>query len=118
MKILCDVHLPIKLVEFLKSNAIDAIHGSKILDGWYTNDADFCRYADENDFIFVTKDNDFRDSHIIKKTPSKLIKINLGNISNQKLIKIFSVNLNYIIEIFKKESAYIEINYDNISHIS
>lgn len=118
MKILCDVHLPIKLVEFFGSCGIEALHGSKILDGWYTKDIDFCKYADENDFVFVTKDSDFRDSHIIKKTPRKLIKINLGNISNQKLIEIFSKNLNYISETFKKESAYIEINYDNISHIS
>lgn len=89
MKILCDVHLPIRLVEFIKSNRIDAVHGSNILNGWYTKDTDFCKYADENDFVFVTKDSDFRDSHIIKKTPKKLIKINLGNISNQKLIEFF-----------------------------
>ena len=54
MKILCDVHLPIKLVDFFKSQRIEAIHGSEILNGWFTKDEDFCKYSDENDLVFVT----------------------------------------------------------------
>ncbi len=41
MKILCDVHLPKRLVSFLIKEGIEAIHGSSILDSWTTKDHDF-----------------------------------------------------------------------------
>ena len=63
MKALCDVHLPKKLVAFLLEQGIEAVHGSDILNGFKTNDIDFCRYADEHGFVVITKDNDFRNSH-------------------------------------------------------
>jgi predicted nuclease of predicted toxin-antitoxin system len=115
MKLLCDVHLPKSLVKFLTENGIEAIHGSEILDGWRTKDSDFCNYADKNNFTMVTKDGDFRNSHFIQGTPKKLIKINLGNISNKKLISLFKENLPYIIAGLKREKVMIEINADSLS---
>ncbi|MBN1767744.1 MAG: DUF5615 family PIN-like protein, partial [Prolixibacteraceae bacterium] len=46
-------------------------------------DSDLSKYADQNDYVFITKDSDFRDSYFVKQSPKKLIKINLGNIPNQ-----------------------------------
>ena len=42
-------------------------------------------YADQNGLILIAKDADFRDSHYLKKTPKRLVKINLGNISKSRL---------------------------------
>ena len=89
MKVICDVHLPKRLVLFLTENGIEAIHGSEILDGWQTKDRDFCKYADENNYVIISKDSDFRNSHFLQNTPQKLIKVNLGNISNDSLVNIF-----------------------------
>ncbi len=86
MKIVCDVHLPQRLVSFLIKEGIEAIHGSSILDSWTTEDHEFSKYADENEYVFVTKDADFRNSHFLNGSPRKLIKIDLGNISNDELI--------------------------------
>ena len=82
MKFLCDVHISYKLVKYLQQSDYMAIHVNEILDKWFTKDSEISTYADLNDLIVITKDSDFRDSFFIKKTPRKLIKINLGNISN------------------------------------
>jgi len=113
IKVLCDVHLPERLVVFFTQQGIEAIHGSSILNGWHTKDKDFCKYADENDFVFITKDNDFRNSHFLQNTPLKLIKINLGNINNDALISIFRNQLPSFIRAFKHRRAYVEINKDS-----
>jgi predicted nuclease of predicted toxin-antitoxin system len=77
-----------KVVNHLNSIGFETIHVNGILNKWYTQDKDICSYADTNDLIVITKDSDFRDSYFIKNTPKKLVKINLGNISNAELIKV------------------------------
>jgi predicted nuclease of predicted toxin-antitoxin system len=113
MKVLCDVHLPKRLVAFFNEQDIKAIHGSDILNGWSTKDKDFCKYADDNNYVMITKDNDFRNSHFLQGTPRKLIKINLGNISNYSLILIFRDQLHSFIKTLKHKDVYIEINKDS-----
>jgi predicted nuclease of predicted toxin-antitoxin system len=95
----------------------EAIHVNEILDGWNTLDNKICEFADQNDFIVITKDTDFRNSFYIKKSPKKLIKINLGNISNIELIQIISENLRHIqtlnnqpIFIIEVEKSFIQFN--------
>jgi predicted nuclease of predicted toxin-antitoxin system len=112
VKAICDVHLPKRLVAFLNEQDIETIHGSDILDSWYTRDKDFCKYSDENDYVFITKDNDFRNSHFLQNTPRRLIKINLGNISNDNLILAFQNQLSSFIQAFKNTNVYVEVNRD------
>lgn len=71
-------------------------------------------FADKNDLIVITKDPDFRNSFYIKKTPKKLIKINLGNISNSQLIRIISDNLSSIEKLNKNPFFIIEIDSKSI----
>jgi predicted nuclease of predicted toxin-antitoxin system len=123
MKFLCDVHISLKLVKQLKLLGYDAIHINEILDRWNTPDNKICEFADQNDFVVITKDSDFRNSFYIKKSPKKLIKINLGNLSNFELIRVFSENLKYfemlnnntmfIIEIEKTFIQYKVLNDEN-----
>ena len=68
--------------------------------------------------IVITKDTDFRDSFFIKQTPKKLIKINLGNISNQELIKILSENIDSINKLNSKSLFLVEVDKENITFIS
>jgi predicted nuclease of predicted toxin-antitoxin system len=84
MKILCDVHISFKVSKFLNSLKIEAIHINEILEKWNTKDDDICNYADENNFIVLTKDSDFKNSFLIQNTPNKLI----GNISTSQLIEV------------------------------
>lgn len=118
MKILCDVHIPYKLVRMFHDKGIEAEHINNILNRWHTSDADICTYADEHDFIVLSKDVDFRNSYFLSRTPGKLIRIQLGNIPNTELLKIIEKNLDIFIKCFDEGSCYIEINRDGVTIIS
>ncbi|MGV8133573.1 MAG: DUF5615 family PIN-like protein [Mangrovibacterium sp.] len=117
MKFLCDVHISYKLVAHLKFLGFQAIHVNEILNKSETKDSDICKYSDQNDLVIITKDADFRNSYFVKQTPRKLIKINLGNISNQELITIFSENIQVIRKLDSKSNFLLEVDKDNISVI-
>lgn len=115
MKFLCDVHISYQLVKTLHHLNFECVHVNTILDKWYTSDIAIATYADENDFIIITKDSDFRNSFFIKKSPKKLIKINLGNISNKDLIAIFEENLPKIALLEIQNPFIIEMDKDSIT---
>jgi len=98
MKFLCDVHISFKLVKYIQSIGYECVHVNSILDKWFTTDAKIATYCVENHYILITKDYDFKNSYLLKKSPNKLIKINLGNISNLDLIRFFDTNMKTIIE--------------------
>jgi predicted nuclease of predicted toxin-antitoxin system len=118
MKFLCDVHISYKIVNYLIKLGFETIHVNTILKKWNTSDNDICKYADSHDHIVISKDSDFRDSYFVRKTPKKLIKINLGNISNQDLIDIFAKHIDAIEKLNYKSSFIIEIDKENISFIT
>lgn len=103
MKFLCDVHISYKLTKHFKKLGFEAIHVNEILSKSETKDSDLCKYADQMDYIIISKDSDFRDYYFVNQTPKKLIKINLGNISNDSLLEIFSENIDSIKKLENKK---------------
>jgi predicted nuclease of predicted toxin-antitoxin system len=118
MKFLCDVHISYKVVNHLISLGYEAIHINEVLNKWYTKDNEICSFADVNNLIVITKDSDFRDSYFVKGTPKKLIKINLGNISNAELIKILSESIASIQRLDNEISFLIEVEKNYITFIA
>lgn len=116
MKFLCDVHISYKISNHLKLLGFVSVHVNEILNKWFTSDTDISNYADENDFIVISKDSDFRDSYYIKQSPKKLIKINLGNISTTKLIQTFTDNITLIEKLKNVEFFIIEIHQNRIDY--
>ncbi|MBV6440017.1 MAG: hypothetical protein EPGJADBJ_01679 [Saprospiraceae bacterium] len=116
MQVLCDVHTSYKIVRFFEQNGIKAVHINNILQSWHTADKDICTYADHNDYVVVTKDTDFQASHFLKKTPQKLLKMALGNLSTQKTISILAAHLPLLQSAFVKKICYAEIG-QNYIHI-
>lgn len=114
MRFLCDVHIAYKLVKHINSLGYEAIHVNNILDKWFTSDAKISEYADENDLILISKDSDFRDSFYLNNSPKKLIKINLGNISNLELLNIFSSHISEIEKVNQNSVFIIEIDKQSI----
>ncbi len=114
MKFICDVHIPFKLVKNLNSLGFKTFHVNDLLNKWYTKDNEISAYADLHDLILITKDYDFKNSFFVKQTPRKLIKISLGNISNQNLIKIISDNLEAIQKLNSGKRFLIDIDHDFI----
>lgn len=101
-------------MKYLISKNHDCIHVNTILEKWHTKDRDIANYADQNGLILITKDGDFRDSHYLKNTPNKLVKINLGNISNTDLILIIGNNLTKIEKLNSNDSFILEVGNDNL----
>lgn len=83
MKFLVDAQLPARLSSFLA----DAGHDSLCIretspSGNRTTDAVIAELADEDDRIVVTKDRDFRDGHLLGRSPRRLLVVATGNITN------------------------------------
>ncbi|MDB5141483.1 MAG: hypothetical protein JWQ66_196 [Mucilaginibacter sp.] len=118
MDFLIDVHLPITLSKFLNNQEdCSSVHVNQILQKWHTPDADICKYADENSMVVVTKDTDFKNSHFINKTPKKVIRITLGNISNSDLMALVISYLPFILPLSVRDSFYIELSHGQITII-
>lgn len=113
MNFLCDVHIPIKLAKFLQTRAHSTKHVNQRPTKWHTDDSEICKIADRNEYIVITKDEDFRASFLLKRTPRKLIRISLGNISNNALIKLFSEHLALIEDIDQNQFFYLELGKVN-----
>ncbi|MBG6062941.1 putative nuclease of putative toxin-antitoxin system [Flavobacterium sp. CG_9.1] len=111
MKFLCDVHIPIKLSKHISNKGFECIHINTILEKWLTTDDAIAKFSDLNDFLLITKDFDFKNSFLINKSPKKLLKINLGNISNTQLIEIFDQYISEIETVNKNHNLFmIEID--------
>ena len=117
MKVLCDVHIPYKLVRFFKEKGLEAVHVNELPDKWFTKDHVISRFADDRGFTVISKDVDFKNSHFLQNTPLRLIRVMLGNIPNKELIAIFEQNL----ELFQLNCAnpkcFIEVFSTHISII-
>jgi predicted nuclease of predicted toxin-antitoxin system len=109
MKFLCDVHISYQVCKYLNSKGVEAIHINSILEKWYTKDDAITKFADENDYIIITKDVDFRNNYILKNSPKKLIRIVLGNVSNQKLILLMGEFWSNILLLKKMDTFFVEI---------
>ena len=114
MRFLCDVHITLKLSKRLEQLGHQSEHVNNILDKWHTLDRDITTYVDALEGILITKDQDFRNSYLLNRTPRKLIKINLDNISNGELLRIIETHLDLISELDKEHKSFmIEINKDD-----
>lgn len=118
MKFLCDVHISFRMKNHLVSLSFDALHVNNMPDKWHTKDADISAFADEHDLIVITKDVDFRNAYLIRKTPKKLVKISLGNIANDELIKSFERHLDFISQLDKKGGFLVELDKEGATWMS
>jgi predicted nuclease of predicted toxin-antitoxin system len=112
MNFICDVHIPYRLVNHLLKEGHQATHINRILEGSKTKDIEIARFADINNQIVVTKDEDFKNLHFANNTPKKLIRVLLGNISTLELIQIFEKHLSEIEKLKEFNRFYIEIGKD------
>ena len=114
MKFLCDVHIPISLSKHLELLGYSSVHVNYILHKWNSTDIEIIEFADKEDRVLITKDEDFRNSFLLKNRPRKLIKINLGNISTTSLIELFTRNIGTISELDNDSIFMLEIDEKSI----
>ena len=72
MKFLVDAQLPLRLARQI-SAAGHVIHTSELPDGNRTTDAKVAEAADADERVVITKDREFRNSHLLRSTPRHLL---------------------------------------------
>lgn len=97
MKFLVDAQLPARLARFLNDAGHDALHTSELPEGNRTTDARIAALADGESRVVVTKDRDFRDGHLLRGSPRRLLIVSTGNITNNVLLALFKANLDAIV---------------------
>jgi predicted nuclease of predicted toxin-antitoxin system len=85
LKFIVDAQLPRKLAQWLIIAGSDAVHTWDLPNRNRTTDRQIIDIADSENWVVVTKDSDFVDSHLLNGKPAKLFLISTGNISNSKL---------------------------------
>ncbi len=119
MRFLCDVHISKKLSRRLEQLGYVSLHVNDILDSWFTQDGKIAEYCDQEDLTVITKDQDFRNSHLVKRTPKKLVKINLGNIANKDLIQTIENHMDLLLEVHRDSEFFmIEIFKNDVWVVS
>jgi predicted nuclease of predicted toxin-antitoxin system len=114
MRVLCDVHIPYRLISRLRDMGVDATHVNRILNGSETTDAAITDFVDAHGMLLITKDGDFRDSHFLNGKPARLLRITLGNLSNTELTTLIEAHWSIIAEIAGQERCYIELSRHGI----
>jgi len=93
MKFLVDAQLPKTLSDFLKKKGHDSVHTLELPGKNKTPDSEIIRIAIREGRVLISKDNDFLNSYIINKEPTKLVFVSTGNITNDALLKLFDLNI-------------------------
>jgi predicted nuclease of predicted toxin-antitoxin system len=113
MKFIIDAQLPYLLATWIREKGFEAIHTDDLPDKDETEDDVIRDLADKSDYVVISKDSDFYDSHLIKKTPKKLLLIGTGNIKNRQLLDLFRKNFQEIIILFSF-CEMVEMNNDDL----
>lgn len=90
MRFIVDAQLPRLLTDHLVASGHDAIHVKQLPKAGGTSDAEISAFADLENRIVLTKDTDFQESHLLRGTPTRLLRVATGNIRNSDLIALFS----------------------------
>jgi predicted nuclease of predicted toxin-antitoxin system len=113
VRFLVDAQLPARLARFLTAAGHDSVHTSELPDGNRTTDSAICGVADAEDRVVVTKDRDFRNSHLLRGTPRHLLLVATGNITNNELLSLFETNRSAI-EAALGEVRFVELGPDRL----
>lgn len=113
MKFLVDTQLPARLARQLAAAGHSAVHTSELPKGNRTTDAEIAALADSEDRVVVTKDRDFRDSHLLRQTPRRLLIVATGDITNDALTALFDQHLDALGAALK-EVSFVELRLDSL----
>ncbi len=116
IQFIVDAQLPYSLVVMLRGKGLDVIHTDDLPNKERTSDNEIQTLAKEGNGIVITKDNDFFDSYILSKSPSRLLLISTGNITNKELFILFEKHFKLIIKYFETYSFLELTNSELYAH--
>lgn len=109
MKFLIDAQLPTRLAESLNRAGHDAVHTIGLPDGNRSTDSEIAQLADAEGRVVATKDQDFRDGHLLARSPRQLLVVATGNITNGALLAVFELHLDAIVASLS-EADFVELS--------
>jgi predicted nuclease of predicted toxin-antitoxin system len=113
VKFLVDAQLPLKLARQLGASGHDVLHTSELPNGNRTPDSEIIAVADDQKRVIVTKDCDFRDSHLLRSKPQRLLIVETGNITNNDLLALFDKFLSEIVTALE-DAPFVELHFDRL----
>lgn len=90
------------------------MHTTGLPDGNRSTDRQIAVRADADGRAVVTKDRDFRDGHLLARTPRQLLVVATGNITNNELLSLFELHLEAIVSGFE-EADFAELSQEALS---
>ncbi len=118
MKAICDVHLSLRLTKFLVAHGVEALHANSLPQRSNSTDAEISAYADLHGCVVFTKDEDFRTSYLLRRTPRKLVHIRTGNgLRDKELLELIDRHLEELKQLDNCTTFYLEINADQLTVI-
>ncbi len=114
MKFLIDAQLPARLAEFLNQAGHDAVHTIGLPDGNRSTDGQIAQRADTDGRVVVTKDQNFRDGHLLARSPRTLLVVATGNMTNDALLSLFERHLDAIVSALD-EADFVELSQDALA---
>jgi len=109
MKILLDANISHKLCNKLKTIFGECDHVDLIGINVPAQDIDIWKYAKDNKYIIITKDEDFMNFLEIKGFPPKIVLLRTGNSSSKALMELLEKIKPMIEELEKNEYGLLEI---------
>ena len=109
LQFLVDTQLPPRLSVFLKSK-----HTTDYPKGHLFTDRMIKEIALKEERIIVTKDKDFFDLFMTHQSLPRVLLVELGNINNNDLLKIFEKNIEHIIKLFEQNAGLVLLNNEMI----
>lgn len=113
MNFLVYAQLPPRLARFLRTAGHDVVHTSELPGANRTTDMEVARLADSDDRVLVTKDRDFRASHLLQSSPRRILIVATANIRNDELIALFDQHLDAIVAALS-EARFVELGLDQL----
>ncbi len=116
MIFLIDANLPYKLALMLKNKGNDILHTDDLPNKERTTDNEIRDISLNQNRIVITKDSDFLDSHLVNRSPKKLLLVSTGNIINKNLLLLFNKYFETIIKLFDNYDLVEITNHEIIVH--
>jgi predicted nuclease of predicted toxin-antitoxin system len=108
VKFVVDAQLPAKLSRLLADAGHDSVHTSQLPEGNRIPDTTLADLADDEARVVVTKDRDFRNSHLLRRIPRRLLTVSTGNVANAELLALFAEHLDTVVDALS-EADYVEL---------
>ena len=96
MKLLIDNNLSYRIKTLLQTEIVKCVHVSDLKMHENTQDIEIWNFSKTNDYLILTKDNDFEAMSRLYGCPPKVIQLMCGNKSTIQIAKILNNSLSVI----------------------